>query len=392
MLDSNSARIASELFASYYKNADAEAIAPKLVSKREFGFGDYEKKIAFRHFSFKNAAELKKYFAEKAPPFASYSSAIYERPDARPMEAKGWQGSELIFDLDATDMHLKCQEIHGKGWVCKNCLNSVKDETIRLIEDFLIPDFGFSKKEMSVNFSGNRGYHVHVENEKVLQLDSRQRRQITEYIAGIGIDPDRFFTFEDIGRGRKTLIGPKPTDGGWAGKFAKGVISAINKQESTDDNAVMSLAELGVDSKTAKRLYAGSAEIALGISLGTWDKVTVPKKKEFWAGVIKKMAIEQSDSIDKNVTNDTHHLLRIPNTIHGDTGLVGKTVPISALSDFEPMTDGIVFKDGTIKVRIEACPQFTMNGELFGPFEKAKAELPIYAGLYIILKRLGIPI
>ncbi len=390
MLDSRIADISNNLFTSYYKSVDADEIAPKMTERREFGFGDYEKKIAFRHIAFKNASELKRYFVEKHPPFASYSSAMYERPDARPMEAKVWLGSELIFDLDATDMHLKCQELHGRSWVCKNCLNSVKDETIRLVEDFLVPDFGFSKGEISINFSGNRGYHVHVDNDKVMQLDSRQRRQITEYIAGIGINPDRFFSFEDIGRGRKTLIGPKPTDGGWAGKFAKGVISTVTSRDGS--RSELTLTDLGVDKTTAKKLYSNNAEIALGISLGTWDKVSIPRKKEFWASVINKMAIEQSDSIDKNVTNDTHHLLRIPNTIHGDTGLVGMKVSMSGIQDFDPMKDAIAFKRGTIKLKIEQCPQLVMNGELFGPFENTEEELPTYVALYIMLKRLGIPI
>jgi DNA primase small subunit len=389
------AQMAKRLFSEYYKKVDADSISPDMVPQREFGFGDFEKKIAFRHMAFKTPTELKKYFVENAPPFASYSSAVYERPDARPMEAKGWLGSELLFDLDATDMRLRCQEIHGKSWVCKNCLNSVRQETVRLVEDFLVPDFGFSKKEISVNFSGNRGYHVHVANNDVMKLDSLQRRQITEYIAGIGIDPDRFFTLEKVGKGETTLIGPKPTDGGWAGKFAKGVISALNTQSppgGSENSKTNALVDLGVSSATAKKLYANTAEMALGISLGTWDKVKIPKKKEFWMGVIKNMAIKQSDSIDKNVTNDTHHLLRIPNTIHGDTGLVGKKVSLSALPEFDPMRDAIAFPNGTMKISVEACPQFTMNGELYGPFEKTEAELPTYAALYMILKRVATPL
>lgn len=226
ILDQKTEKFAKELFKEYYMHVDADFIAPSHVDRREFGFGDFEKKISYRHFAFKDAKDFKKYMVENAPPFVSYSPAEYEKPAARPMEAKMWQGAELIFDLDATDLHLKCQESHGRSWVCDVCLTSVKEETVRLVEDFLKPDFGFSDKEIAINFSGNRGYHVHVVDDGIFKLDSRARRSISEYITGTGIDAAAFFP--TLGQRGKALQGPKPTEDGWGGKFARGMISALN--------------------------------------------------------------------------------------------------------------------------------------------------------------------
>lgn len=188
MLDESSKKLAEDLFRRYYQKAELPISG---INEREFGFGDFEKKIAFRHYSFKDAASLKKYLVDKAPAFASYSSSLYQYPDARPMEKKAWKGSSLIFDLDASDLHLKCQAEHGRSWVCQNCLDSVKAEAVKLIEEFLVPDFGFSEKEIKVNFSGNRGYHIHVYSDEIFHLNSQERKGISDYISGLNIDPSR---------------------------------------------------------------------------------------------------------------------------------------------------------------------------------------------------------
>ena len=208
----------------FYKGA--KDIAPDRITEREFGAGNFEVKIAHRHMSFKNENELRSYLSANSIPYVSCSAAYYRFPTGRPMENKGWIGSELVFDLDADDMKLACQKVHGGGWVCKNCLKEVREETIKLIYEFLIPDFGFSENEIQVNFSGNRGYHVHVKNSDVLQLDSASRREISNYISGIGMEFSEFFP--TAGQRGTMLVGPRPTEKGWKGKIARNFLSNLN--------------------------------------------------------------------------------------------------------------------------------------------------------------------
>jgi DNA primase small subunit len=119
---------------------------PQSIERREFGFGDFERKIAYRHMAFRDWKALKTYLTNDAPPFVSVSSAHYQHPDGRPMENKGRIGAELVFDLDANDLNLPCAKVHGSSWVCDKCLDAVKAETHKLIEDFLMSDFGFSER------------------------------------------------------------------------------------------------------------------------------------------------------------------------------------------------------------------------------------------------------
>jgi len=368
------------LLKDFYKNIGN--IAPRDIAKREFGFGDFERKISYRHYAFKDESALKAYLAANAPAFVSVSSAEYEKPDGRPMENKKWIGGDLMFDIDASDLNLKCKKEHISSWVCEKCFEGAKLETIKLVEEFLIPDFGFSEKEISVNFSGNRGYHIHVHNDGTFKLDGNARKSIGDYITGNNIELNSFFP--TLGRRGVRLEGPKPTDSGWGGKLANGVIKALN-------GGVSDLMDLGIDKKNAEMLVRKSASVRLGITTGNWDMINIPKKAEFWSNVLKSIAIKQSDAIDKNVSTDIYHLIRLPGTIHGDTGLIAKTVKsLKALDDFDPMNDAIAFDDKHVKIITQKVPKFHMGHNSFGPYENSKVELPKYAAAYLMLKRLAL--
>ena len=53
------------------------------------------------------------------------------------------------------------------------------------------------------------------------------------------------------------------------------------------------------------------ALVEMGIRNGNWDMVYIKNKADFWKSVIEKQAVAQSDRIDKNVTNDTGHMIRL---------------------------------------------------------------------------------
>ncbi len=166
-----------EKFRQYYaKNLPGP---PAEIEKREFGYG-FQGKIDARHASFQDRQDFYKFLVGEAPRYISYSAAFYERPEARPMSRKGWLGAELIFEFD-----VHCD--HGRV-VCRECLEKARQDTIRLIEDFLVPDFGISEEEVTVNFSGARGYHIHADNEWLRQLGKEARRDIAEFVTGTGVN------------------------------------------------------------------------------------------------------------------------------------------------------------------------------------------------------------
>lgn len=372
-------KFVSGMIRNYYKSKGNLNI--NRMNEREFGFGTFEKKIAHRHMKIDDSEHLKSLLVKEAPPYVSCSAAYYKYPDARPMEKKVWEGSELIFDLDATDMHLKCVPEHSRSWICSNCLGKVREEAVKLVEDFLIPDFGFSDNEISINFSGNRGYHVRVERDDVIRLNADARKEISDYISGNNID---FVNMFPTSERRGVLIGPKLSDKGWAGRIARNFVATLNR------GADAMTSELGIEASIAKKLYKNRALIEMGIRGGNWDMVYIKKKAEFWKEMIGKQAISQSDKIDKNVTIDPSHLIRLQDTLHGSTGLLAKRIhDVSELATFEPMLKCVAFRKGELKMKLQNVPKFEIYGSEIGPFNDVEATLPVYAGLYIFLKGLG---
>jgi len=374
----NSASIVNGLISEYYRTC--RYLAPERIAEREFGVGNYDVKIAQRHMSFRNEGQLKEYLSLNSVPYVSCSSAFYKDPSGRPMENKGIIGSELVFDLDVTDMTLPCQARHGKSWVCSICLSEVKNETIKLVYNFLVPDFGFSESSMDVNFSGNRGYHVHVKSKEVMELDAAARKEITNYISGTGISFENLFP--TAGKRGEKLVGPSSKDKGWRGKIAKNFIASLNA-------GVDSLMKMGMEKAVATKLYRSKSLVQMGINNGNWDMVYIKNKADFWKGIIEREAVSQSDMIDRNVTNDPTHLIRLPNSIHGGTGLVAKRLGSpKELYRFDPMKDAIAFKKGFMRISARTNYELNMAGEKFGPYG-GELKVPAYVGAYLYLKGLA---
>jgi len=380
-----------EAFRRFYERVDSSAISPPQPERREFGLGSWVKKIESRHVSFQNAQELKSYLIRNTPFYISYSTAYYEFPDRRPMPKKDWLGADLVFDLDADHLALKCLESgeHEKGWVCEECLRAVKDETIKLVEEFLIPDFGFSPEEVHVNFSGNRGYHVHVRSEEVRPLTGWARREIADYISGNGLNRAALFDEREVPGfpGIKRLEGPRLDAPGWHGRVARRFIQLLEAGK---------LADTGIPSALARRLAKHAGEVVEGVKRGNWDTVrmTGPEKEALADKVIASAGIDvegfggAGGEVDAGVTFDVSKLIRLPGSLHGETGLCAKKLAsVSDLSAFDPMRDAVVFGDEPVRVKCGRVPRFAVRGVDYGPFEGNELELPECAAIYLLCKR-----
>lgn len=200
------------LFRAFYQKSTVSD--PPEAGQREFGYGVWGKKISGRHLSFSSPAEFNSFLRSQVPFFVSYSSAYYQFPDRRPMEAKKWLRSDLIYEFDADDFKLpcaqehdfwECKSCHARGhgvveacsscggasiaadqWVCPKCLAAVKEKVSALIA-VLESDFGFSEG-ISINFSGSKGFHVHVRSETVWSLPPRARVELLDYLTGTNLD------------------------------------------------------------------------------------------------------------------------------------------------------------------------------------------------------------
>lgn len=202
-------------FGDYYQNS--ELTLPPELTKREWGFIFFDELpeiVMRRHKAFSSKDEAAEYIRSMTPAHVYHSAAYYKFPGAGTMKEKQWECADLIFDLDADHLPVK-----PKSYA--EMLFNVKVETFKLL-DFLLEDFGFSENSISIVFSGGRGYHIHVRDPKVLTLESSERREIVDYVSGIGL-------------GLEFLFKPEKYIVYYSGKFKKTELESSRKISSFDD-------------------------------------------------------------------------------------------------------------------------------------------------------------
>ncbi|MEM4133809.1 MAG: DNA primase catalytic subunit PriS [Candidatus Micrarchaeia archaeon] len=364
----------TEKFRHYYSNHWTKA--PKKIHNREFGFGGWSKKIESRHYSFSSEKELNAYLGRNAPLFISYSEAYYKYPAARPIEKKEWIQGDLVFDIDANELGMSCTEKHGKEWVCEKCMDRAKECALRLIDDFLVKDFNIPKEEIEVNFSGNRGYHIHI-STRFQSLKTYGRKEIADYVNANGLEYERFFYPDPI---HKRIIGPKVTDGGWKGRIANFVVKHIKER---------SLEKIGIHKKTAERFYS-RVDAAEQISNGNWEAVYVSDKKKFFSQIVEAIKKDQAAFVDEGVTFDTSKLIRMPDSIHGETGLLAQRFDVKSFDKYDWTSMPIIFSEDPMKIYVHSCKEFILKNQTFGPYNNQVVELPEYAAIYLICKKVAV--
>mgnify|MGYP001024857941 CR=1 FL=1 len=394
-----------KVFQEYYAKDFSLGESFPMIESREFGFISFEGWM-LRHKSFKDKEELTHSLRASAPRDAYFSCAYYENPEAE-MEKKGWLGADLIFDIDADHIPTPCDKVHdewkcgncgfvGKGvapqqcpicnsekldmntWPCEVCLASAKTETIKLL-DMILQDFGFSKKEVHVFFSGHRGYHVHVESEAVKMLDAFARKEIVDYISGLGFDVF-FFGGNRKDWRRKRILSNMSINLGWNGRIAREAHDVILNAKEED------LTRIGLKKNVAEALLKNKDAILKNLNdSGTLRAVRGVGSKT-WKKIVEFCAKNQSAKIDTVVTTDIHRLIRLSNTLHGKTGLKKIEIPVADIENFDPFKSAVAFKKGITTVFVSDAPAFRFGNQMFGPYKNQKVELPIATAVLLVCK------
>ncbi len=387
-------------FQEYYKQNPESIKSPTSLEKREFGFLLFKEKVMLRHKGFKSVGALCNFLQNTTPSDVYYSSSYYDKPEEE-MDAKGWIGADLIFDIDADHIPTRCNKNHdiwackncgtsGHGlkpikcpkcqlqkfneisWPCDTCLESAKQETIKLLE-ILEKDFGFYQKEMVLAFSGHRGYHVHIEHETIKTLDSMARKEIVDYVIGLGLKPG-LQGFE------KKENRVRLQDAGWRGRIAKGTYEFLltaNPEQLKKTGLSKAQAALIIQQRE-KTLKSWKEEnpwkIVKGITMDAWDKI------------VREGVDRQSAKIDTVVTTDVHRLIRLANTLHGETGLKKIEMPICEIGDFDPFKSAIAFKHGNTIIDVSRAPKFRLGDNFYGPYTNQRVGLPTAAAMLLLCK------
>lgn len=342
----------------YFKYADAIEF-PEAVQSREFGYIPFGGGM-IRHLSFKSEGEALAEIFKHSPSSVYCSNAKYEYP-TRPIEEKGWLGASLIFDIDATDIPTQCKKGHDTWYcgrchhsgrlpkpsvcpkcqgstaefhgVCEICLEAAKEHTMRVI-DFLTKDFGVPATQVTPYFSGNRGYHLHVSDERFELLDSQARGEVADYMRG----------------------GSLPSSQTLASSMRRGPAGGVHGD-------------------------------------GWTRRITtyVEEKRSSHGGTLRKLVSESISSqralVDSSVTGDIHRVFRLAGSLHGDTGM--PKMRVMSFESFDPMKDPVMLSERPVKVKVDYYPRFRLKGMEFGPFKDETVDLPTFASIQIVARGLG---
>ncbi len=393
-------------FSEYYRDHSTEITLPVSANQREFAFFLFKDRIMTRHKGFATTKSLRSFINSTVPSDIYHSCAYYENPEAE-MHKKGWLGADLVFDIDADHIPTSCKKIHdewtcgkcgfnGKGptpnfcpncrgkkfetktWPCEVCLNSAKEETAKLI-NILEVDFGFANEGLEVFFSGHRGYHVHIENETVKALDATARKEIVDYVSGLGLVIMRRVPRQ---KPNQKLITPRLFlhDFGWNRRIKLGIKRFIVNANEEDFKNV------GVTKPVTKAIMQNKDTVLKRcLDEGLWDSVKGVREAS-WLKIAEYVKEKESASIDTVVTTDVHRLIRTAGTLHGKSGLKKVKFPTKHLTSFDPFEEAVAFKEGEATVFVSDAPEFRLGGRVFGPYQQEEITVPTAAALLLVCK------
>jgi DNA primase small subunit len=199
---------------------------PPYIHMREVALESLEDRKYIRHLGFPSMTHLYNYILNtKTPLHLYYSSAYYESPTIDKMELKGWQGSDLLFDIDSdhypgcsnvlsfcisenkffSEKIKKCPDSGEKPIIYPiitiDCINRAFKDAYKL---YTILHDEFSFRDIKIYFSGNRGFHVKVFDDEVKGLTGDERREIASYISMENIKYEKLFPI--IGKREKYVL------------------------------------------------------------------------------------------------------------------------------------------------------------------------------------------
>ncbi|TXT63804.1 MAG: DNA primase small subunit PriS [Promethearchaeota archaeon] len=413
------------LFQAYYKENQNEIPRISSFTKREFGFIPWKSKpMMIRHLGFNDMNSLNNYFVKNAPRHVYSSGSLYLMPENSDMGNKKYIGCDLITDIDVDHFYTPCKDDHdiwlckkceasGKGmrdkcphcgslklktlnWICDECLEIAKNEIRKLIFDFLIPDFGINPGEMHIAFSGHRGYHLKVENEKIRTLNTEERREMVDYLTGHNI------SFEILGLEKmgSNIYGFIRENLDWSNKIVRKLIFMLKTY--SDDEWNYFLNNIGLNANVIRSFIHSREDFLYTLTseshnLWSIEGFGLTNWKTFLRGVVDLIGVE----LDEPVTIDIHRLIRYPGTLHGKTGFKVQELSIEELDSFSPLNEPndrlnpIVFESlknmHKIKIIEKEVPQTRIKGETYGPYKQGEVfEVPNHIAVFLLCKEVAV--
>jgi DNA primase small subunit len=371
-------------FRDHYRRT--EITPPPEANEREWGFIPWTEgpgTTMVRHRSLLELGDISDFLVRKRPRHVYFSAGRYRDPSAGSMTEKEWHSSDLVFDLDAD--HLPRVTLGEDSYA--EMLATCKEALYRLL-DFLDDDFGF--RNLEIIFSGGRGYHVHVRDDAVQQLDREHRREIVDYVRGIGLEFEHLIETETVaGLGRKT-----PTDrrrlrieGGWGKRTHERFMAFVDELLALEEDAALERLQ------SFDGIGEGKATATLNAARNNREQleagnVTVHTAVSQLAERFAKRAVEVDNApIDEPVTTDTNRLIRLPGSLHGGSGLETVRLTRTELEAFDPLVDAVpeTFTGHEITVDVTDGGEVELGGDSF-TVPEGDQSLPEYVAVFLMAR------
>jgi DNA primase small subunit len=376
-MDRRTREYLSGRFGDYYRGVDPTL--PPAPDAREWGHIPWtggESTTMVRHQSIYDLGDVGDFLAREAPRHVYFSAARYDDPGANGMDEKGWQGADLVFDLDAD--HLPSVDPAEATYA--EMLAACKDALQRLL-DLLEADFGF--EDVTVVFSGGRGYHVHVRDDGLADLDSEARREIVDYVRAVDLDIEGLVRTRAVGGATRREL---RTAGGWGRRTHRRLREFVAELAALDDDAAR------------ERLMAfdGIGEGRATTLLGALDGETVadgnveaggPGARTLVEALARETVAAETAPIDEPVTTDTHRLIRLPGSLHGGSGLVVERLDRDELDAFDPLVDAVPERFTRRSVRIDVTDPgvVELDGDSF-TLDAGEQSVPECVGVFLMTR------
>ncbi len=358
-----------ETFKQYYFDHFNLIHVPDRSSEREFGYKKFNSGM-IRHISLKTDKDLRLMLMTNVPSDVFCSNAYYSFPNLS-MGEKDWKEADLIFDIDAKDLNLSCRKEHTcikclscnevsliqdicpkcksnkldfVSLPCQNCISSLKKETLKLIK-ILTTDLQIPRENILVSFSGNDGFHLHVENTAYNTLGPKQRSDLSDYIMFRRAIPEAF-GFKKANPSRSLL--PELAEPGWRGRVAADLFGF----KSNRSKGVTKIISDGYHAYRQRLEEMGKNSIGI--------------------------------RIDPNVTVDIHRIFRLEGSLNSKSGLT--KLACENIINFSPYTDACLIDDKPVEV-LANCPiVFRLKNKKFGPYANETVSIPKFTAVYMICK------
>ena len=293
----------------YHEEYNAKEIPEYItrnIHRREFAFDRRGQGPRDRYNQFRETKYLERILKAKAP-YSAYSSvALYDNPTQR----SGWDGAEMVFDVDAKDNPIRTCNCKT-GEVCPQCLEEAK-EIIQKISDN-IRELGF--KDIYYVYSG-RGYHLRIQDAELLRADSTIRTEIVNYCIGAEVPQlEKGLLHFTIPFGYNKIY----TD--WF-KYTTNhlqknkIYNGLNKKLKQD---IIKRREL--------------------INTGQWGLLRGQIGTRRYDKLQDKIAAIHRGLCDTKVSIDTKRILRLPSTLHYKVSM--KCTSIKNIENFDPIDKAV---------------------------------------------------